>query len=107
METDRVGAADGGWGLALLVPQDRAEALGGHWLLARSSGVTRPFEGLELLGEVALQPGAVLALERAEVLDVRVQLVALLLQLTEHLLTTLGGLGVEHLGPRAGLCLEP
>ena len=57
----------------------------------------RAVERLELLGEVALQAGAVLALERAEVLHLAAELVALLLEVAEHLLATLGGLGVEHL----------
>src|SRR6478752_553145 len=61
---------------------------------------------LQLLREVGLQAGAVLALELAEGLDVAVQLVALLLQVAEHLLAALGGLGVEHLRTLAGVCLH-
>src|SRR3954451_1274427 len=60
----------------------------------------------ELLLEVALEAGAVLALERAEVLHLTVELVLLLLEVAEQLLAPLGGLGVEHLRAGAGVGLE-
>ncbi len=61
----------------------------------------------ELLTEVALQAAAVLALERAKVLDLGAELVALALQLAEQLGATLGGLGVQHGGPGACVGLDP
>src|SRR3712207_7377987 len=49
---------------------------------------------------------AVLALEGPQRLHLGVELVALALELAEHLLPALGGLGVEHLRAGAGVGLE-
>jgi len=92
----------------VLVAEDRAQPLRcGLTLRSRRGAVRGRLERLELLAEVGLQPGAVLALERAEVLYVAVELVPLPLQVAEHLLAALGGLAVEHLGPTTGVGLEP
>src|SRR6185369_7110966 len=95
-------------GSDLVVAEDRAEPLRRRRLVVGDRGrLTGTRERLELLGEVALEPRAVLPLEGAERLDLAVELVALALELAEHLLTALGGLGVEHLGAGAGVGLEP
>ena len=59
-----------------------------------------PFERPPAAAEVALETRAVLTLERPEVLDLGVELVALLLEVAEHLLAPVCGLGVEHLRAR-------
>src|SRR5689334_14864176 len=90
-------------GSALVVAEHRAQALGALAAVHRSLALGAVGERLELLGEVGLEAGAVLALELAERLDVAVELVALLLQVAEHLLAALGRLGVEHLRALTGV----
>src|SRR5665811_1315642 len=63
-------------------------------------------ERLELLLEVTLEAASVLTLEGAQVLDLVVELVLLLLQVAEQLRATLGGLRVEHLRARACVGLD-
>src|SRR3954471_5009558 len=58
-------------------------------------------EGGELLLEVALEPGAVLPLEGAQVLDLAVQPFPLPLEVAEELRSALLGLRLEHLGAGA------
>src|SRR5512133_2722991 len=71
----------------VVLAEDRAEPLGSRLVIVRRGGrLGGAVERLELLGEVALQAGAVLTLERAQVLDLAAELVALLLEVTEHLL---------------------
>src|SRR5680860_302568 len=70
------------------------------------AGLAAALESLELLGEVPLEPAAVLALEGTQGLDLGVEPGLLLLQLTELLLTALRGLRVEHLRTRAGIGIE-
>src|SRR3954466_14570023 len=80
--------------VARLLAQDRAEPLRRVLVLGRQRGDGRAVavERLELLGEVALEAAAVLALERAQALDLAVELVALLLEVAEDLLAA--GLGL-------------
>src|SRR5690349_17374160 len=63
-------------------------------------------ERLQLLGEVALQAAAVLALEGTQVLDLAVETTLLPLHLAEQLAATVLGLGVEVLRPGPRLLLE-
>src|SRR3954453_7620062 len=89
---------------ALFVAEDRPKPLrGGRLVLGGGRRLTRTRERLGLLGEVALAPRAGLALECAERLDLAAELVAVPLELAEHLLTALRGLRVQHLG--AGACI--
>ena len=83
---------------ALARPADRA----GKPAPSACSGSAVAVEGGELLGEVALQPGAVLALEGAQVLDLAVEARLLALDLAEGLAATRLGLGVELLRPGCG-----
>src|SRR4051812_35226604 len=74
--------------VAGLLTQDRAQPLGRVLVLGRQRGDGRAVavECLELLGEVALEPAAVLPLEGTQALDLAVELVALLLEVAEDLL---------------------